>query len=73
MGDAWKALIGIDVQQRPGTYTMRAAARVGSTMLAGERRLTVAAKQFTTRRLTVAPAFVIRHPMSNVESGRKRH
>jgi murein DD-endopeptidase MepM/ murein hydrolase activator NlpD len=56
--DGWKALIGIDLDQRPGPATVSARARVGASVLAGERRLTILAKKFETRSLKVSPDFV---------------
>jgi murein DD-endopeptidase MepM/ murein hydrolase activator NlpD len=54
----WIALVGIDVEQPAGPVTMKVDARVGSSTVSAERRVTVSAKQFVTRRLTVAPSFV---------------
>jgi murein DD-endopeptidase MepM/ murein hydrolase activator NlpD len=54
----WRALIGIDLDQKPGTYTLRAAATVNSQKRSGARTLTVVTKRFETRKLTVAPEFV---------------
>jgi murein DD-endopeptidase MepM/ murein hydrolase activator NlpD len=54
----WSALVGIDLDRRPGAYTMRAAATVRSRKRTGEKALAISAKRFETRKLTVAPAFV---------------
>ena len=54
----WTALVGIDLDRRPGIYTMRAAATVDSKGRTGEKALTVSVKKFETRKLTVAPEFV---------------
>lgn len=53
----WRALVGIDLDVKPGTYEISAA--TGES--AGEQstyRLVVAAKKFAVRKLTVDPAFV---------------
>jgi murein DD-endopeptidase MepM/ murein hydrolase activator NlpD len=50
----WQALIGIDLDQKPGRYTATAAA--GDAR--GTRPVVVEPKAFPTRRLTVAPDFV---------------
>lgn len=55
---AWQALVGIDVTQRPGTYTLTAEARVGSQSVQAQRQLAVEPKRFPVRRLLVAPEFV---------------
>jgi len=55
VGDgAWEALVGIDLDVRPGTYTVNVAA---GTARAGYD-LVVAPRTFRTRRLTVDEAFV---------------
>src|SRR5262245_20543999 len=54
----WSALVGIDLDRRPGAYTLRAAATVNSQKRFGEKTLTVTARRFETRKLTVAPEFV---------------
>ena len=55
---AWIALVGIDLDARPGTYvvSVSAASAAGSTVK--EHRLAVTPKVFATRRLTVDPDFV---------------
>jgi murein DD-endopeptidase MepM/ murein hydrolase activator NlpD len=64
--DGWKALVGIDVEQPPGTVSVRASAVAGGTPLAGERQVTVNAKRFDVRKLTVAPQFV--NPPASVQA-----
>ena len=56
--EQWSALIGIDLDQKPGPYTLRAAATVSKQKRSGTKTLTVVAKRFETRKLTVAPEFV---------------
>ena len=55
----WRALIGIDVEEVPGPRSLRlVAARPGGAELATVHAFTIAAKQWRTRRLTVARRFV---------------
>jgi hypothetical protein len=56
---AWSGLIGLDVETRPGSYPISVVVeRPNEPALTGAYTLGVKAKQFPTRRLTVAPAFV---------------
>ena len=64
--EGWKALVGIDVEQRPGTVSVSASAVAGGTHLAGERQVTVHAKRFDVRKLSVAPEFV--NPPASVQA-----
>jgi murein DD-endopeptidase MepM/ murein hydrolase activator NlpD len=54
----WRALVGIDLDQRPGRYVIEAEADVNGTMLRQTRALTVLARKFPTRNLRVNPSFV---------------
>jgi murein DD-endopeptidase MepM/ murein hydrolase activator NlpD len=54
----WQALVGIDLDQRPGSYLIAAEAQVGATVLHQSRALVVAPRKFPTRTLRVNPAFV---------------
>jgi len=56
--DRWEALVGIDLDQRPGPYTITADANVGTAMATGSRQITVVSKRFPSRTLTVDPNFV---------------
>jgi murein DD-endopeptidase MepM/ murein hydrolase activator NlpD len=59
VGDGtWQALVGIDIDQRPGVYSLVAEARLGGEMLSGRHELEIRPKRFPTRRLLVAPEFV---------------
>ncbi len=56
---AWRGLIGIDLDVRPGTYSLKASVRRdGRPPLVAARPLAVVAKRFPVRRLRVAPRFV---------------
>jgi murein DD-endopeptidase MepM/ murein hydrolase activator NlpD len=53
----WRALLGIDLDQKPGTYAVVAAA-TGTTPLHATRELVVSPKSFRRRALRVAPDYV---------------
>src|SRR4029077_270944 len=55
---SWRALVGIDLDQRPGRYLVQAEADVGSTVLRQSHALVVTPRKFPTRTLRVNPAFV---------------
>lgn len=57
-GVGWQALVGIDVEQTPGSYTLKAVAQKGPLVLNGQRELIVLPRQFATRTLRVDPSFV---------------
>jgi len=54
----WRALVGIDLEERPGRYQMEVEAVMGSTVVRESRPLIVTARKFPTRTLRVNPAFV---------------
>jgi murein DD-endopeptidase MepM/ murein hydrolase activator NlpD len=54
----WKALVGIDLDQRPGRYLIEVEAETGPTVLRESRAIVVAPRKFPTRTLRVNPAFV---------------
>src|SRR4051812_46413308 len=54
----WKALIGIDLDVKPGTYPVAVETNAGSAV----RDVVVGPKTFRTRRLTVNPDFVTPPP-----------
>ena len=54
----WQALVGIDLDQRPGSYLVAAEAQVGPAVLRQSRALVVGPRKFPTRTLRVNPAFV---------------
>jgi murein DD-endopeptidase MepM/ murein hydrolase activator NlpD len=55
---AWTALVGIDLDQRPGRYALTASAHRDSTEIEAAQPLVVLPKRFPTRTLTVSPEFV---------------
>jgi hypothetical protein len=54
----WQALVGIDLDRKPGTYAVAVEARVGATIVHGGEALVVQPRTFPTRRLRVDPDFV---------------
>ena len=54
----WRALVGIDLDQRPGRYLIEVEANVGASVLRQSRPLVVGPRKFPTRTLRVSPAFV---------------
>ncbi len=54
----WEALIGIDLDTKPGTYTVRAFAASAQGPLQRDIQILVRPKIFRTRRLSVDEAFV---------------
>jgi murein DD-endopeptidase MepM/ murein hydrolase activator NlpD len=58
-GNTWSGLIGIDLETPPGSYPVQIAAESADAgPLIASYSLAVAARQFPTRRLTVAPVYV---------------
>ena len=69
----WQALVGIDLAARPGKFIVEVEARLADgSPLAASLPLTVAAKTFATRRLTVAPEFVTPPPAEQARIDRER-
>ena len=54
----WTALIGIDLDTRPGAYSVHVAATSEQGPVAADIQIRVVAKKFPTRRLSVDEAFV---------------
>jgi hypothetical protein len=54
----WEALVGIDLEARPGRYPMQVTAFAGAVRVSATETLAVLAKTFPTRRLRVAPDYV---------------
>lgn len=57
-GHTWMALVGIDLTTKPGTYPTTVTAAMPAGNASTTLPLTIAAKQFPTRRLKVNPAMV---------------
>ncbi len=56
--DTWRALLGIDLDVKPGTYTVSVSAKGPGGPVSGSERVRVVPKNFPTRRLTVDESFV---------------
>lgn len=54
----WQAIVGIDLDVAPGTHPVQITARSGAGDVSTSHLLTVKAKTFRTRNLTVDPAYV---------------
>lgn len=54
----WQALVGIDIDQKPGAYSIVIDARIGTGAVRATEPLKIVAKQFPTRVLRVDPDFV---------------
>jgi murein DD-endopeptidase MepM/ murein hydrolase activator NlpD len=54
----WQALVGIDIDQRPGVYSLSAEATLRGELVSGRHQVKILPKRFATRRLVVAPEFV---------------
>lgn len=62
----WQAIVGIDLDQAAGTYTLTTRASVGSANVTDKRQVKVGRKEFATRTLRVSPDFV--NPPAGVQS-----
>jgi len=70
---AWLALVGIDLEARPGPASVDVEARLADgAPLTARLPLKVAPKTFATRRLTVAPEFVTPPPAEQARIERER-
>lgn len=55
----WEGLIGVDLAQAPGTYVLTVtAAPANGPALSAQAQVTVSARRFATRKLTVSPRFI---------------
>jgi murein DD-endopeptidase MepM/ murein hydrolase activator NlpD len=54
----WRALVGIDLDQKPGSYTATIDATFASGVVHESQAIVVKPKTFATRTLTVSPDFV---------------
>ncbi len=57
-GDAWTAMVGIDLDIKPGTYQVEVESGSGAAVVHSVYPLTILPRMFRTRRLTVDEAFV---------------
>ena len=57
-GDRWRALVGVDLDQKPASYIATIEARLPSETLRVTRTIVVKPKIFPTRTLKVSPDFV---------------
>jgi murein DD-endopeptidase MepM/ murein hydrolase activator NlpD len=57
-GGSWRALVGIDLDQKPGSYVATIAARLPAGRTQVTRAIVVRPKVFATRTLKVSPDFV---------------
>lgn len=54
----WRALVGLDLTVKPGSYSATATARAGGATVTARHPLQIMPKTFATRTLSVDPAFV---------------
>ena len=57
-GDRWKALIGLDLDIKPGPYQVDVESSTAGVVVHASYPLTILPREFRTRRLTVNEAFV---------------
>jgi murein DD-endopeptidase MepM/ murein hydrolase activator NlpD len=57
-GDGWRAIVGIDLETKPGNYPVRVESGAPGRLAHATYELRVEPKTFRTRRLTVDEAFV---------------
>ena len=57
-GTRWEALVGIDLDQKPGPYTLTVSGHAADGPVSGQSPVIVLPKLFRTRTLRVAPEFV---------------
>ncbi len=55
---SWRALVGVDLDAKPGTHVVSISARSGGAPVSITYNLSVRPKRFPTRRLTVSDSFV---------------
>jgi murein DD-endopeptidase MepM/ murein hydrolase activator NlpD len=68
---SWRALVGLDLEVKPGAYTALVTARTAAGMLSARQMLTIVPKRFPTRTLTVNPSFVEPPPSELERIGRE--
>lgn len=57
-GGSWRAIVGVDMDVKPGVYHVSVESGNGANVARGSYDLTIVARTFQTRRLTVNQAFV---------------
>jgi len=57
-GDLWQAIVGVDLDVKPGTYPVSVEAGAGANVARATYDLNIAPRVFRTRRLSVNEAFV---------------
>ena len=57
-GDTWRAIVGVDLEVKPGNYRVTAESGAGVNTVLGTHDLRIVPRSFRTRRLTVDEAFV---------------
>jgi murein DD-endopeptidase MepM/ murein hydrolase activator NlpD len=57
-GDTWQAVVGVDLDVKPGTYPIRIESGEGRSVASATYDLKIAPRVFRTRRLSVNEAFV---------------
>ena len=57
-GDAWRAIVGVDLDVKPGTYRVTVESGGTDHLATGTYDLRIVPRTFRTRRLTVSQAFV---------------
>jgi murein DD-endopeptidase MepM/ murein hydrolase activator NlpD len=67
----WRALVGIDLDVKPGTYAVTVAAGTGAGRIHASYDLRITPRVFRTRRLTVNEAFVTPPPSEQARIDRE--
>ncbi|MEO7132607.1 MAG: peptidoglycan DD-metalloendopeptidase family protein [Vicinamibacterales bacterium] len=57
-GDSWRAIVGVDLDVKPGTHRVTVESGGAERIAQGKYDLKIVPRTFRTRRLTVDPAFV---------------
>ncbi len=57
-GDSWRAIVGVDLEVKPGNYRVTVESGAGANAALGMHDLRIVSRSFRTRRLTVDEALV---------------
>ena len=57
-GDTWRAIVGVDLEVKPGNYRVTVESSAGANAALGTHDLRIVPRSFRTRQLTVDEAFV---------------